>query len=660
MSLPMRFPGTRKKQEDVAYSAVEVDPNGSNVNILHPQPSVPGWPTAPRRVSIAWVWLVGDLVLLLMPIAFIVLAALAYQLDGKPISAHGKRIGDMILLGPTLFPLAFAALGGRSLKKIALWKAQRGTTLGVLEHLIGSQSLVSAVGHAYTLRELNILTLGLLILWALSPLGGQSTLRLLYETNSTVSEVSTVFHSDVNARSRFPDEPYNEDMVNRVNAVLLTSLTTIDMLEYSSLDTWSHPKIPRIESLEQEAKRNGTDIRWYDVEEQVNQTYASLTGVDILNLSEGADANFSIPYEYMYFDCQMRPSTNQSVSMTEQMKYLAGLNNSTRLQSGGTFPYQVNSTSGFTIMERGFFIYGISDGVTVEKLLYGSQILSGSIYLFECSMNSVLLEANLICESSTCTTARLRRRLTPRANRNATHLPYDVVNDGYTFKYFITDLAEIGGKTSNFKSNPIDDYIYGVTPWDQNEFGFAPMHNWTEYIGAPQKEADMSRRLTKLLNTYWDASRWPMAITRNDPFGKVSLNATTGAPPESLTMDSTEAVITHRVRIYRANVPWVVSLVLCSSVLFLLGLASFIFAFMITAPDIFDYVSSFTRDNAFVKGPEGGSALDGATRARLLSGLRVQVGDVRPGEEEGYIALRSVEGREDEVAGRVKKGRMYL
>lgn len=62
------------------------------------------------------------------------LASLAYKLDQTPLSQHGRNIENAILLGPTLFPLAFAALGGRSLKKIALWKAERGTTLGVGPH----------------------------------------------------------------------------------------------------------------------------------------------------------------------------------------------------------------------------------------------------------------------------------------------------------------------------------------------------------------------------------------------------------------------------------------------------------------------------------------------------------------------------------------------
>jgi hypothetical protein len=128
----------------------------------------------------------------------------------------------------------------------------------------------------------------------------------------------------------------------------------------------------------------------------------------------------------MYFDCDLRPSTNVSVSMAEQFNYLIGLKNNTRLQSGGIFPYEANTTSWTAIMERGFFICGISDGVTVDKLLYGSQIFSRTMYLFECSMKTVLLEANIVCESGTCEAKRLRHLRTPRAEQNSSYLPYDV------------------------------------------------------------------------------------------------------------------------------------------------------------------------------------------------------------------------------------------
>jgi hypothetical protein len=138
--------------------------------------------------------------------------------------------------------------------------------------------------------------------------------------------------------------------------------------------------------------------------------------------------------------------------MSEQLNHLIGLNNDTRLQSGGIVTAETNISSWTTTMERGISIYGISDGITVDKLLYGST--GGSMFFFECSMNSVLLEANMVYESDTCEAKRLRRFRTSRAERNATDLPYDVVHDSYTFKDFITYLADIGGLASKRQNEP--------------------------------------------------------------------------------------------------------------------------------------------------------------------------------------------------------------
>lgn len=68
----------------------------------------------------------------------VALAATAYTFHEQPVSEHGATLQRVMLLGPTLFPLAFAALGGRSLKNTALWSAERGSTVGV--HLASSRS----------------------------------------------------------------------------------------------------------------------------------------------------------------------------------------------------------------------------------------------------------------------------------------------------------------------------------------------------------------------------------------------------------------------------------------------------------------------------------------------------------------------------------------
>ncbi|KAF2023295.1 hypothetical protein EK21DRAFT_118903 [Setomelanomma holmii] len=680
MPFPVRLSGSTRK-EDTAYSAVEIEASRSDTDVSNrtEAPAITGWPTGPQRIANAPIWIIADFLLLLMPIAFIALAALAYKLDGQGLSERGRHIQEAILLGPTLFPLAFAALGGRSLKRIALWKAERGTTLGFLEHIIGSQSLVAAVGHAITLHSLNFLTIGLLVLWALSPLGGQSTLRLMRETNSTVSDNRSVFYANVDAPSEFLKESYNEDAFNRANAVLMTSLMTADKLENATVDTWNHPKIPRLQALEEAEETNETARDWYTVDHNEEHSYASLAGIDVINLSETGATNITVPYEYMYFGCELSPQNNFtsfSVDQTEpypyqptQLKYLNGLNNDGKLESGDKF--KTNSTtltvSGNTPGDvvssyRSLFIYTKGTALKPEALIYGSSgIVTTTFYLWECSMKSVMVEANIICKEDTCDVDRLRRLDTTRTQRNsATGVPYDVVNDGYVNRYLIRHLVAVGGENSLQKPNPVDAYIYGNGAWQVDETtGLSPYKNWTTYINDTEKSLQLSQRMTRFLNTFWDASRWPTAMTRNDPFAKDSLNKTSGQPPAILTMNATEAVVARQVPIYRANAGWVACLVICSCVLLLLGIFSFFLSLRIVAPDIFDYVSSFTRDNPYVNAPKGGSGLDGAERARLLRKLPVQLGDADAGAETGYITVRSIYGKEDCQKGRIRRERMY-
>jgi hypothetical protein len=454
-----------------------------------------------------------------------------------------------------------------------------------------------------------------------------------------------------------PRESYNVGLINQVDAILMASLMTADTLEFASpLDTWNHPKIPRIEALEQDAAKNSTDLPWFNVEKNVNQTYASLTGVNVLGLRDGTDANFTIPYEYMYFDCGLHPSTNATNNI-KSMAYLNDLQKANRLQSGSQF---YTNMSTYQFMGRGFFLWGVSNGITVEKLLYGSEFSQGSLWLFECSMNSVLLEANVECSSDACEAKRLRRLLTPRNEREGRDLPYDVIRDGSTLKYFITGLNPLGGNTSINTPNPINAYLYGNEPWGKDVLtNAAPYTNWTQYIGDPQRSIEMSQRLTRFLNSYWDATRWPSAITRNDPYAKSSLNQTSGEPFSMLSMNKTEAVVLRQILHYKADVAWVTILIACACILLLLGITSVILSLRITVPDIFNYVSSLTRNNPYVNLPAGGSGLDGATRALLLRKLPVQLGDVKPNAEAGYIALRSVGQGNDAQLSQIRRDRFY-
>jgi hypothetical protein len=75
-----------------------------------PEPQTPREARGSVSLFVAW-----DCVLLLLPLLFIALAITAYRLDKQPISAYGDRVRTATRLGPTMFPIVFAAIAKRCL-----------------------------------------------------------------------------------------------------------------------------------------------------------------------------------------------------------------------------------------------------------------------------------------------------------------------------------------------------------------------------------------------------------------------------------------------------------------------------------------------------------------------------------------------------------------
>jgi hypothetical protein len=75
--------------------------------------------------------LVFDIILIILPLLFLVLAIVISRLDGLPESSWGYTVVQASILGPTIWPILFAAVIGLTLQRIALYQAERGTTMGV-------------------------------------------------------------------------------------------------------------------------------------------------------------------------------------------------------------------------------------------------------------------------------------------------------------------------------------------------------------------------------------------------------------------------------------------------------------------------------------------------------------------------------------------------
>ena len=473
--------------------------------------------------------------------------------------------------------------------------------------------------------------------------------------------------------------------VNQVSVIVSSSISTADTLQNSSVDIWNHPRVPRLQELEQSSQDDDTEPSWVEIPNEGAVAYTSLTGLSVVSLEPNTVANFSVPYDYMYTDCKphMRTTAKEIMAYLDQDFGDVELGGHKLHPSG--WPYEQPEHSGseinrlfnmsylspttFVYYESSFFFaspYNTSTSSgTSGYVFYGTKDLA-NVSLYKCTLHNITLEANIVCDSAACRTTRLRRAAQPRpssrysdGNVSIDGRPGSVVQYEYYLRDFIQYFATIGGMITRFSSHPIDNYIYGNTSMlgqSTSYFTADPVgHNWSTI-----PDEQVSQRLTEVFNTYWESSRWMATTIRTDPFALSSINETTNEPFLNLRLNQTTATVSRQVALYKASLPWVLTLLLCSGVLFILGLVNVIVSLKTSVPDIFGAVSSLTRNNPYVDLPEGGSTLDGTDRARLIKDLRVQLGDVQESEGVGLIALKSIAKEETERSTKLEKDRVYL
>jgi hypothetical protein len=92
----------------------------------------------------------------------------------------------------------FTAIVGQLMTVIASWMLERSITIGRLEYLLGSRSLGSAFISLIKLRIINILVPVILVVWCLSPLGGQASLRAVSSDVSYTNSSTDFYYLDNN------------------------------------------------------------------------------------------------------------------------------------------------------------------------------------------------------------------------------------------------------------------------------------------------------------------------------------------------------------------------------------------------------------------------------------------------------------------------------
>ncbi|KAK3342586.1 hypothetical protein B0H65DRAFT_429262 [Neurospora tetraspora] len=629
----------------------------------------PEWPQGPQKIApkgyIWWIGTIGDFILSLTPVAFFVIAALAIQLEGQPTehNEHGESLVEATKLAPTIYPIVFAAVASRFYKILALWSAtrSRGITIGALEQILGSQSFAGSLFRLFSVRSHISLGIMILLTWALSPLGGQSSSRLIFKTIQVSDSKALVYYSTTDSESSFSSASGLQVASTAANSLFTSSLMAAEEQRRSMTDLWTRPRIPRLRDL------SNNDWQIVDQAAMTEMDYASLIGIKILglgNFNSTTSYNLTAEATYNDLDCkqvQTGASVNETLAYipedrwTTPIYYVDKMNDTTgKLLPGYTDPRSPDNK------RASFFV--TSDFSTPEResgghlhIMFGSHEGDLNYTLYNCTLRNVPLELDILCSSPLgCGAQRIRRSKSPQWDKGDAHSPFTLeIPVVYNFLSNFPFAAGFFDNGSPRYQSTIDNYLRGIT---QFPFKLNFLSPWPTNV----TDEAFSRRLTLLFNTYYYASLDPFTATDSN-YSKFPGNTdrimsqpvysgpylSNNYEGATIVMVNNATEYTHR-EIYGLNRHWATILVLCTSILQILSLAGLFLRLTTPAPDIFDYGASLTRENPFVPVPKGGSAIGGPERARMLRKMRVKMADVRPDDQVGYVALVATTGVVDQ------------
>lgn len=153
------------------------------------------------------------------------------------------------------------------------------------------------------MRRLNLIGIGILMAWLLSPLGGQSSLRLL-SIQRADSLLVRYYAVDIFGRWTLTGH-HLEDYFWASYAPLFISALQISRDNFNgSKDLFGNLRIPNITSLENYANPSSPSGDWYNVGQTSSVTYTSLLGAPIKDVPATVNVTFATETGYWAVSCR--------------------------------------------------------------------------------------------------------------------------------------------------------------------------------------------------------------------------------------------------------------------------------------------------------------------------------------------------------------------
>ncbi|KAF2852115.1 hypothetical protein T440DRAFT_527800 [Plenodomus tracheiphilus IPT5] len=616
-----------------------------------------------KRSPFQW-WLSTpmDVLLALIPLFFLVVPCLALSLNNRPTSKHGSDIRAVTLFLPTVFPIVYAAILCKTLRRIGLYKAERNATIGVglsaplgeilgyvctdycqtLERLIGCQSLFSTFERQLAFRRIDLLGVVILLTWLMSPLGGQSSLRLL----STKPRLVESYDGSV---MYFPIEGYIRNMQRAgswgwfLNDTLYTAaLITTGSYIKTPMDMADYVKIPRLASLSTYVA-SGRNFEWHKVGDPSRIEYSSLFGLPIAGLPEKGNTTFTIASHYWSIDC-------------DKMKVFEG---STVMVLSMNTTFQIEYRNG-SMFEFASIWYPSTWDKNQNPYTYVNS--DARISKTTCVKKPIAVESKVACEAQVCAVQEMRMVNRTDILQAGTSFLSRLQAEDTAFGKMSKGLTSVKTGNKNDASSDLLEhwlvdphlctYEVDINP---NSLSSVPLQ-WVDLSRVPT--ADFNRRLEMLINTYWDVTLGGLLRKGNITRSRVKdfeMHSDTD-PNLSFTWNTTNTYnVQHAGEQYVCHVWFAIITIVISLFLVAAALVALVLGILTKVPDTLGYVYTSARDNPYVT-TQVSSHLDGLEAARELRHVQIRIGDVNSTAEIGHVAFAST----DTEPGKVSRKRPYI
>ncbi|KAL8337188.1 hypothetical protein RB601_008620 [Gaeumannomyces tritici] len=627
-------------------------------------------PVSCRSTTSAGFW--GDLSLdilqILLVIPFIVLGIIVLVENGKTTTEVGwlPHIITAATYGPTIFPLLFASVVGRFMKAAEYWKLERRSTIETIEQLHGSRTVISAFITQFQLQSFNLLGFGIVLIWALSPVGSQAALRV----GAIVPVVNNIGLdlSYLDVRSTY--NPNDSDYSKLLAGTLFTTSILMPARAQSedAWDVWGNARIPMVESLD----GSTSDMGWISTEGR-NVSYASLIGIPMLvnstlEAAEGVNVSFSFDTSYWWLNCSTQQVTNTSWAFPDSLPNSTFGDGTTRMAW----------TSNFRVIGSNPEVLPLNDTEAAKvwggfpweprrvHLLANNTRGIGTRFAASCNLTTTFVNVNSTCSGAGTARSLQRCRATAvrQTHLNATRSSIsilDMIGVGRPDMFFENFLSASETPTGPGRRAPALSPQVGYLANPRAPFAFHT--DWADWREVSAR--DFSIRFTHMLNTYWISAIGYKPVQGDFTRRMERPSAPGGLGGNGIFVETNQGAAGIPRQAFKADVIWTAVLLLASAVLLSAAAATLVLNLGRKYPDGLENFSSLLCNTPYARIVSDGqrwpatisSMLTGFERARLLKNVEVQVGDVAPTAPYGYVALCTPATINME---RLKKERQYL